>query len=77
MKKRVYTDDIVRNEAVCLIKTKKTYREIADEFDIPLSTVGWHMKSRLSRVDPELYAAVRRVVSHRKHRKPSKYKEVI
>lgn len=59
MKKRRYTDRQVLDEASYIInKSLATYRETSEHFNMPLSTVGWHMKVRLKRIDSELHSEV-------------------
>nr|DAE68501.1 MAG TPA: Stage III sporulation protein D [Caudoviricetes sp.] len=63
MKKRRYTDQQVLDEASYIInKSLATYRETAERFNMPLSTVGWHMKVRLKSIDSELHSDVMDIV---------------
>lgn len=63
MKKRKYTDQQVLDEASYIInKSLATYRETAERFNMPLSTVGWHMKVRLKSIDSELHSEVMDIV---------------
>ena len=57
-----YDDDFVEQEARYLIRNMVGYQEVADHFNMPLSTVGWHMKYRLKEQDPVLYEQVRCIV---------------
>lgn len=63
MKKRRYTDQQVLDEASYIInKSLATYRETAERFNMPRSTVGWHMKVRLKSIDSELHSDVMDIV---------------
>lgn len=63
MKKRRYTDQQVLDEASYIInKGLATYRETAERFSMPLSTVGWHMKVCLKSIDSELHSDVMDIV---------------
>ena len=69
MKKRTrYNDETVVSEAIFLLENNAAYAAISNHFHIPLSTVGWHMKYRLSRIDTVLHKQVRLIV--KKGRKP-------
>ena len=61
MKKRRYTDQQVLDEANYIIDTWATYRRTADHFRMPLSTVGFHMKTRLQDLDLGLYNKVHNI----------------
>lgn len=56
MKKRVY------EEANYLIKTNKTIREIAKEFNLSKSTIHKDLKDRLKKIDITLYDKVRQIM---------------
>lgn len=62
MKKRRYTDQQVLEEARYINKNLATYKEASEHFNMPLSTVGWHMKVRLERLDSELHSDVMDVI---------------
>lgn len=59
MTKKRYTDEQVILEAEYLIEGSghSTY-EVADKFHIPQSTVWWHMKVRIPRIDYMLQTLV-------------------
>ena len=61
MKKRRYTDQQVLDEANYIVETWATYRRTADHFCMPLSTVGFHMKTRLQDLDLGLYNKVQNI----------------
>lgn len=60
MNKKVYTR--VKEEAVYLIKTKKTIREIANLFHISKSTIHKDLQERLPLISSDLYKQVRVVL---------------
>lgn len=60
--KRSYTDEFVLEEAKYINKNLATYKETSEHFNMPLSTVGWHMKIRLQRLDSELHSDVMDVI---------------
>lgn len=60
--KRSYTDDFVIEEAKYINKNLATYKEASEHFNMPLSTVGWHMKVRLSKLNPELHSDIMDVI---------------
>lgn len=63
MKKRRYTDQQVLDEAQYIInKNLATYKETSEHFNMPLSTVGWHMKVRLKKIDSELHSYVMGII---------------
>lgn len=62
MMKRSYTDDFVIEEAKYINKNLATYKETSEYFNVPLSTVGWHMKVRLRKLDPTLHSDVMGVI---------------
>ena len=70
MLKKSYTDEFVLEEASYISKNFATYRETSEHSNVPLSTVGWHMKARLGRLDHELHSDVMNIVHiHYKSRK--------
>ncbi len=60
MNKKVYTR--VKEEAVYLIKTKKTIREIANLFHISKSTIHKDLQEKLPLISSDLYKQVRVVL---------------
>lgn len=62
MLKKSYTDEFVLEEARYINKNLATYKETSEHFNVPLSTVGWHMKIRLQRLDSELHSDVMDVI---------------
>ena len=62
MKKRRYTDQQVLDEANYIIDTWATYRRTADHFRMPLSTVSFHMKTRLQDLDLGIYNKVQNII---------------
>lgn len=62
MLKKSYTDEFVLEEARYINKNLATYKEASEHFNRPLSTVGWHMKVRLERLDSELHSDVMDVI---------------
>ena len=61
MMKRRYTDQQVLDEANYIVNTWATYRRTADHFHMPLSTVGFHMKTRLQDLDLGLYNKIQNI----------------
>lgn len=62
MLKKSYTDEFVLEEAKYINKNLATYKETSEYFNVPLSTVGWHMKVRLRKLDPTLHSDVMDVI---------------
>lgn len=62
MSNKHYDDNFVEQEARYLIRNMAGYQEVADHFNVPLSTVGWHMKYRLKGQDPILHEQVMCIV---------------
>lgn len=62
MLKKSYTDEFVLEEAKYINKNLATYKETSEYFNVPLSTVGWHMRVRLERLDSGLHSDVMDIV---------------
>lgn len=70
MMRQKYDDTFVEQEAHYLILKFASYSQVAQEFNVPLSTVGWHMKYRLQKLNPALHSQVMSVVGlHYRFRK--------
>lgn len=52
----------VRKEALYIVQSKKTLREVAKVFGISKSTIHKDMKERLKKISPELFRQVRNVL---------------
>ena len=52
----------VRKEALYIVQSKKTLREVAKVFGISKSTIHKDMKERLKKISPELFRKVRNVL---------------
>lgn len=52
MMRQKYDDTFVEQEAHYLILKFASYSQVAQKFNVPLSTVGWHMKYRLQKLNP-------------------------
>ena len=51
-----------RKEALYIVQSKKTLREVAKVFGISKSTIHKDMKERLKKISPELFRQVRNVL---------------
>lgn len=63
MRKARYSDDFVVREAEHILSTYATYKQTSQTVGAPISTVGWHIKRRLQRIDPILHEQVMSIVS--------------
>lgn len=63
--RKQHSDETVRREAELILSTGAKYSDVSHALNIPLSTVGWHMKYRLTKLDPELARKVAGVVQAR------------
>ncbi len=52
----------VRKEALYIVQSKKTLREVAKVFGISKSTIHKDMKKKLKKISPELFRQVRNVL---------------
>lgn len=68
MIKNRYDDEFVIYEAMFLIETKATYKQLADHFHMPVSTAGWHIKYRIKRISPVLHTQAMAIVKSRKRK---------
>lgn len=63
MRKARYSDDFVVREAEHILSTYATYKQTSQTVGAPISTVGWHIKRRLYRIDPCLHQQVMSIIS--------------
>lgn len=63
MRKARYSDDFVVREAEHILSTYATYKQTSQTVGAPISTVGWHIKRRLYRIDPILHQKVMLIIS--------------
>lgn len=69
MKLKKYDDNFVLREAMHLIQSKGAYEEVSQKFDMPLSTVHWHLNRYLMDAHPLIWCQVRAVTNrHKGHR---------
>lgn len=54
----------VRNEAIYIIETSKTVREIARDFNVSKSTVHKDLHERLYFIDEDLYNSVDKILKY-------------
>ena len=57
-KHRKYTVEEILEEAQVFINSNMTMREVAAKFKMPKSTLAWHLRCALARVDHSLWLAV-------------------
>ena len=57
-KHRKYTVEEILEEARVFINSNMTMREVAAKFKMPKSTLAWHLRYALARVDYNLWLAV-------------------
>lgn len=57
-------NDRIINEALYMIETNKTVREIADVFKVSKSTVHKDLHERLIKIDKKLYYCVQKILNY-------------